>query len=89
MTQWRTPCGSSRERHGSRIGSVVHLAAYFDSTGEEHPPYQSVNVEGTRRLLLTVQAFDVEQFVSSSTMLVHAACRPGERIDENQPVEPK
>ena len=40
-----------RSAHGLRIASVVHLAAYFDFTGEDNPLYQSVNVNGTRRLL--------------------------------------
>lgn len=75
-----------RDAFGSRIASVIHLVAYFDFTGEDHPLYQSVNVEGTWRLL---QDFEVKQFVYSSTMLVHAPCRPGERIDEHQPIEPR
>ena len=33
-----------RERYGSRIASVIHLAAYFDFSGEEHPLYRKVNV---------------------------------------------
>jgi nucleoside-diphosphate-sugar epimerase len=78
-----------RDRYGPRIASVIHLVAYFDFTGEQNPLYQSVNVEGTRRLLRALQAFDVGQFVYSSTMLVHAPCRPGERIDERQPIEPR
>src|SRR5690606_304060 len=45
--------------------------------------------DGTRRLLHALRGFDVEQFVYASTMLVHAPCAPGERIDENQPVEPR
>lgn len=77
------------ERHGTRIASVVHLAAYFDFTGEDNPLYQQVNVEGTRRLLEALQAFEVEQFVYSGTMLVHAPAQPGERIDENTPIAPK
>src|SRR3990170_4588100 len=40
-----------REDHGPRIASIVHLAAFFDFTGEENPLYETVNVEGTRRLL--------------------------------------
>ncbi len=80
---------SLREQFGSRIASVIHLVAYFDFTGEENPLYQSVNVEGTRGLLRALQAFEVEQFVYASTMLVHAPCRPGERIDERQPIEPR
>ena len=78
-----------RERYGSRIASVVHLAAYFDFTGEDHPLYQKVNVDGTRRLLRALQAFEVEQLVYSGTMLVHAPGEPGERIDEQAPIAPK
>src|SRR5690606_3706351 len=58
-----------RERYGSRIASVIHLAAYFDFTGEENPLYEQVNVAGTRRLLQALQAFDVEQLIYSGTML--------------------
>ena len=52
-----------RDSYGSRIASVVHLAAYFDFTGEDNPKYQSVNFDGTRRLLRALQDFEVEQFV--------------------------
>jgi nucleoside-diphosphate-sugar epimerase/uncharacterized membrane protein len=76
-------------QHGRRIASVIHLAAYFDFTGEDNPLYASVNVEGTRRLLRGLQAFEVEQFVHASTMLVHAPCAVGERIDEDGALEPK
>ncbi len=78
-----------RDAFGSRIASCIHLVAYFDFTGADNPLYQSVNVEGTRRLLRALQEFEVEQFVYASTMLVHAPCRPGERIDEQQPIEPR
>ena len=57
-------------------------------TGEENSLYTTVNVEGTRRLLRSLQSFEVEQFVYASTMLVHAPCRPGEHIDESQPIAP-
>lgn len=77
-----------RDRHGDRIDSVVHLAAYFDFTGEEHPLYEALNVKGTRRLLRALREFDVGQFVFSGTMLVHAPGAPGERIDESAPIEP-
>ena len=38
-----------RERHGRRIASVIHLAAYFDLTGEPNPKYEEVTVRGTER----------------------------------------
>ncbi len=77
-----------RAAYGSRIASVVHLAAYFDFTGEDNPLYQSVNVDGTRRLLRALQGFEVAQFLYPSTMLVHAPCSPGEHINETQPIAP-
>ena len=75
--------------HGRAFASVIHLAAYFDFTGEEDPRYESINVEGTRNLLRALQPFEVEQFLYSSTMLVHAPGRPGEAIDETQPIDPR
>lgn len=78
-----------RGAYGSRIASIIHLVAYFDFTGEDNPLYRSVNVEGTRRLVRALQDFEVEQFAYSSTMLVHAPCRPGERINEQQPIDPR
>ena len=78
-----------RDSFGARIASVVHLVAYFDFSNAEDPRYRNVNVEGTRHLLRALQAFDVEQFVYASTMLVHAPCRPGERIDESHPIGPR
>jgi nucleoside-diphosphate-sugar epimerase/uncharacterized membrane protein len=78
-----------RREYGGTIASVIHLAAYFDFTGEDNPLYRTVNIEGTRRLLHALQGFDVAQFVYSGTMLVHEACRPGERIDESRPIAPK
>ena len=78
-----------REQYGDRIASVIHLAAYFDLTGEPNPKYEEVTVRGTERLLRALQELELEQFVFSSTMLVHAAARPGERIDEERPLDPK
>jgi nucleoside-diphosphate-sugar epimerase len=77
-----------RERFGTKIDAVLHLVAFFDFSGEESPLYQTVNVEGTRRLLRALQDFDIGRFIYSSTMLVHAPCKPGEYIDESQPIDP-
>jgi nucleoside-diphosphate-sugar epimerase len=78
-----------RDSVGSRIASVIHLVAFFDFTGKDNRLYQTVNVDGTRRLLHALQHFEVERFVYASTMLVHAPCRPGERIGEQQPIDPR
>ncbi len=78
-----------RASHGERIASVIHLAAYYDFSGEPSPKYDEITVGGTERLLRGLRSFQVEQFVFSSTMLVHAPCEPGQRIDEDWPLEPK
>jgi nucleoside-diphosphate-sugar epimerase/uncharacterized membrane protein len=78
-----------RTRHGSRLASVIHLAAFFDFSGEPSPLYEQVTVRGTERLLNGLNQFQVEQFIFSSTMLVHAPCEPGQHINEDWPIEPK
>lgn len=75
--------------YGSRIASVIHLASYFDLTGEPNPAYEAVTLEGTRNLLECLKAFEVEQFVFISTMLVHAPTQPGTPINESSPLDPK
>ena len=75
-----------RRRHGDRIAAIVHLAAYYDFTGEKSSLYDEVNVEGTRRLVGALGEFEVERFVYASTMLVHAPAELGQRIDEDGPL---
>ena len=79
-----------REHHGTHIVAVIHLAAYYDFLGKPSPKYDEITVEGTRRLLRGLRAgrFDVEQFLFSSTMLVHKPGEPGEFITEDWPLGP-
>ena len=75
--------------HGTHIASVIHLAAYYDFFGAPSTKYDEITVQGTGRLLRELQAqkFQVEQFVFSSTMLVHKPAEPGEFINEDWPIE--
>jgi nucleoside-diphosphate-sugar epimerase len=79
-----------REHHGTRVVSVIHLAAYYDFFGEPSDKYEQITVEGTGRLLRELQAqpFEVEQFIFSSTMLVHRPAHPGQFINEDWAIEP-
>jgi nucleoside-diphosphate-sugar epimerase len=77
------------KHHGQHIVSVIHLAAYYDFLGRPSPKYDEITVEGTRRLLRGLrQNFEVEQFIFTSTMLVHAPGEPGEFITEDWPIGP-
>ena len=81
--------GRVRRECPGPLTSVIHLAAYYDFSGEPSPLYHQVNIKGTERLLRHLLAMPVEQFVYSSTMLVHAPCEPGQRINEDWPIDPK
>lgn len=81
--------GRVRYAYGEHLIAVIHLAAYYDFSGEPSPKYDEITVRGTERLLQGLQDFMVEQFIFSSTMLVHAPCQPGQRINEDWPLEPK
>ncbi len=77
------------DENGRQIAAVIHLIAFYDFTGEPNPLYHKVNVEGTRNLLKALEKLDVERFVYASTMLVHEPKDPGERIDEQTPLDPR
>ncbi len=72
-----------------KLASIIHLAAYYDFSGEDSELYQKVTIEGTDRLLNALSDFDLEQFVFSSTMLVHKPCEVGQHISEEDPLEGK
>jgi UDP-glucose 4-epimerase len=74
--------------YGSKIASVVHLAAYYDFSGEPSPLYEEVTVKGTERLLDALHGFQVEQFIFSSTNLIYKPTEPGKKIDEKAPLAP-
>lgn len=75
-----------RYAYGNRIASVIHLAAYYDFSGEPSDLYEEVTVRGTERLLAALEGFEVEQFIFSSTMLMHEPGEPGKPINEAGPI---
>ena len=42
-------CATLRLQYGNRLASVIHLAAFYDFSGEPNPLYEKVNVQGTGR----------------------------------------
>jgi nucleoside-diphosphate-sugar epimerase len=78
-----------RQSYGTRIASVIHLAAYYSFREQHSEKYELVTVQGTERLLNALKEFEVEQFLFTSTMLVHAPTCPGCPITEESPIDPK
>lgn len=72
-----------RERHGSYISSVLHLADYQEVADNPGPRSAAITRWHTECLLNALQGFRIDQFVFLSTMLVHSPCEPGEAIHEN------
>lgn len=78
----------ARERVGSHLASVIHLAAYYDFSGEPSPLYQDLTVEGTRRLLRALgKEVQTGQLVFSSSLLVMKPAGEGAVLDESSPVQ--
>jgi UDP-glucose 4-epimerase len=73
--------------YGKKIASVVHLAAYYSFTDQKYSKYNKITVQGTKNLLKALQSFEVEQFIFSSTMLVHKATKPGKKLTEDSPLD--
>jgi UDP-glucose 4-epimerase len=73
--------------YGKKIASVIHLAAYYSFSDQNYEMYNKITVEGTKNLLKALQNFEVEQFIFSSTMLVHKATNPPKKITENSPLD--
>jgi nucleoside-diphosphate-sugar epimerase len=77
-----------KERHGSQLASVIHLAAYYDFSGEDSPLYDELTVGGTRRLLEHLQdGVRTEQFAFASSLLVMKPAEAGELLHEDSPTE--
>lgn len=72
---------------GDRIATVIHLAAYYDFSGEPSPLYRELTVEGTRRLLRGLRRFEVEQFVFASTLLVMKSSEDDQPLNTHSPTD--
>jgi nucleoside-diphosphate-sugar epimerase len=77
-----------KSRYGTHICSVIHLAAYYSFAEKSSPKYQEITVKGTERLLDQLKRFQVEQFLFTSTMLIHAPTMPGKPLSEDSPIAP-
>lgn len=67
------------------IDYLIHLAAHYDFTGDDHPEYWRTNVDGLRNVLLEASRLELRRFVFASSV---AACRfpaPGSAINEDSP----
>jgi len=67
---------------GGGVDHVIHLAAHYDFTGEDHPEYYRTNVEGLRNILEQCRRLKPRTFVFSSSLAACAFPRDGEALTE-------
>lgn len=77
----------AKSRFGDHVASMIHLAAYYNFTGGGRDLYDKITVRGSERILHHLQDFNCEQFIFSSTQLLMATCKVGEKINEDSPVD--
>jgi nucleoside-diphosphate-sugar epimerase len=65
--------------------ALIHLAAHYDFTGDDHPEYRRTNVEGTRHLLDACEGLGLERFVFASSVAACDFVRGNEVIHECTP----
>ena len=71
---------------GGGVDLVIHLAAHYDFTGDEHPEYWRTNVNGLRNVLdLCRSSLRPKHFVFASSVAACAFPPPGGALTEASP----
>jgi len=65
--------------------AVIHLAAWYDFTGEAHPEYMRTNVDGTRLLLENCGGLGLRRFIFASSIAACGFSSTGHPITESSP----
>jgi nucleoside-diphosphate-sugar epimerase len=66
---------------------LIHLAAHYDFTGEDHPEYWRTNVEGMHHVLEECRSLDLKRFIFASSLAASAFPEPGEVLTEESPAD--
>ncbi len=74
-----------RIKEMDRVELLLHLAGYYDFTGEDHPEYTHTNVTGTKNLLELSASLNLKRFIFTSSVAACPFPKPGQSITENTP----
>ncbi len=72
-----------REMGGAEL--LLHLAGYYDFTGEDHPEYTHTNVIGTRNVLELSVPLELKRFFFTSSVAACPFPEAGQTITEETP----
>lgn len=65
--------------------TVLHLAGYYDFTGDDHPEYRRTNVIGTHNLLELCTTLEIKKFIFTSSVAACPFPEPGGAVTEETP----
>lgn len=68
-----------------RVKAVIHLAAYYNFTDDNHDEYRRANVDATRLVVQASLVLEPEQFIFASSVAACPFSAPGRPIDEDTP----
>ncbi|MCU0254134.1 MAG: NAD(P)-dependent oxidoreductase [Acidobacteria bacterium] len=71
-----------RIRDKGGADTVIHLAAHYDFTGDEHPEYIRTNIDGHRNLLECCREMAIRNFIFSSSVAASRLPPRGDVLDE-------
>jgi nucleoside-diphosphate-sugar epimerase len=74
-------------RAAGRVDAFIHLAAYYDFTGEEDPEYQRTNVAGLGHVLDACRTLGLRRFVFASSAGAVRVRRDRAPLNEDVPAD--
>jgi nucleoside-diphosphate-sugar epimerase len=86
VDQLREVFNRIREMGGAQL--LLHLAAYYDFSGEDSPEYQRTNVGGTRNVLELAEPLHLRRFVFTSSIAACPFPEAGAKVTEETPPTP-
>ena len=72
-------------RESGPVDALIHLAAYYDFTGQNNPEYQRTNVDGLRNVLELAQTLKLKRFIFASSVAACGFPRRGDSVTEATP----
>lgn len=66
---------------------LLHMAAYYDFTGDDSPEYERTNVQGTKNLLELSEPLKLRKFIFASSVAACPFPGPGQALTETTPPE--
>lgn len=66
---------------------IIHLAAYYDFTGENNPEYQRTNIDGTKNVLKLAKNLNPKLFVFASSVAACSYPQNDAYVNEESPAD--